>query len=156
MIVPAFMLELERAGLGTLKKSESEATPTLYWEELPQKPDVEGVWVVSDGDAGSDESAERIQLTIYARSSNKLWSQIWLDNITRWVRGDAQELCELTVNPYELSGSASEFSDYNRNYRYDIVAIRHTGDTQTQELDQNGRLIKSITITIKYNEREDS
>lgn len=155
MIVPALMLAMEQAGLGSIKKSADGATPTLYWEELPQKPDAEGVWIVSDGDAGSTGDAEQMQITIYARSGNKLWSQIWLDNITQWVRGDAQDMCGLTVNPYELAGKADEFKDYNRDYVYDVYSIRHTGATQTQQLDANGRLIKSITITIKFNERKE-
>ena len=70
MIVPALMLAMEQAGLGSIKKSADEATPTLYWEELPQKPDAEGVWIVSDGDAGSTDDAEQMQITIYARSVN--------------------------------------------------------------------------------------
>ena len=156
MIVPALMLAMEQAGLGSIKKSADEATPTLYWEELPQKPDAEGVWIVSDGDAGSTDDAEQMQITIYARSGNKLWSQIWLDNITQWVRGDARDICRLTVNPYELAGKADEFKNYNRDYIYDVISIRHTGATQTQQLDANGRLIKSITITIKFNERKDN
>ena len=156
MIVPALMLAMEQAGLGSIKKSADEATPTLYWEELPQKPDAEGVWIVSDGDAGSTDDAEQMQITIYARSGNKLWSQIWLDNITQWVRGDAHDMCGLTVNPYELAGRADEFKNYNRDYIYDVISIKHTGATQTQQLDANGRLIKSITITIKFNERKDN
>lgn len=155
MIVPALMLAMEQAGLGSIKKSTDEATPTLYWEELPQKPDAEGVWIVSDGDAGSTDDAEQMQITIYARSGNKLWSQIWLDKITKWVRADAQDICRLTVNPYELAGKADEFKNYNRDYVYDVYSIKHTGATQTQQLDANGRLIKSITITIKFNERKE-
>lgn len=156
MIVPALMLAMEQAGLGSIKKSSSEAVPTLYWEELPQKPDAEGVWIVSDGDAGSNDDAEQMQITIYARSDNKLWSQIWLDNITQWIRGDAQNICGLKVNPYTLSGERSEFENYNRDFVYDVYSVKHTGATQTQQLDANGRLVKSITITIKFNERKEN
>lgn len=155
MIVPALMLAMEQAGLGSINKSTDEAIPTLYWEELPQISARAGVWIVSDGDAGSTDVAERMQITIYARSGSKLWTQIWLDNITEWVRGDAQDICVLKVNPYELAGRADEFKNYNRDFVYDVISIKHTGATQTQRLDENGRLIKSITITIRYNERKD-
>ena len=66
MIVPAFIMEMQRAGLGTVDKD-------LFWEELPQSPSAEGIWVVTRGDAGSDESQQTISLDIFLGSKG-VWA----------------------------------------------------------------------------------
>ena len=141
MIVPALILAMQAAGLGKVNTD-------LFWEELPTDPRREGVWVVSRGDAGSDENAQRLQVDIYARYSNKVTTELKLRDIVNWVRGDAQNLCVLSVDPADLDGTQQRDT-----ITYDIVSIKHTGAIQNQGIDDNFRILKAITIEIKYNER---
>lgn len=141
MIVPALLLAMQSAGLGTVNYS-------LFWEEMPQDPQAEGVWVVSRGDAGSSNDVQALQVDIYARYQNKLTTALKLRKIVNWIHGPAQNICSLSVNPNDLN-------NYERreDITYDIYNIEHTGAAQNQGVDENFRVIKAITITIKYNER---
>ena len=141
MIVPALLLAMQNAGLGTVNYS-------LFWEEMPQDPQAEGVWVVSRGDAGSSNDVQALQVDIYARYQNKLTTALKLRKIVNWIHGPAQNICSLSVNPQDLN-------NYERyeDITYDIYSIEHTGAAQNQGVDENFRVIKAITITIKYNER---
>lgn len=141
MIVPAFIMEMQKAGLGTVDKD-------LFWEELPQSPSAEGVWVVTRGDAGSDDHQQTISLDIYARYSNKLTTEMRLRGVVNWVRGDAQDICQLSINPHQLDASQPD-----ETIRYDVIRIEHTGAQQNQGIDENGRILKTITISITFNER---
>lgn len=141
MLVPAFVLEMQRQGLGTVDTD-------LFWEELPQSPDAEGIWVVSRGDAGSDENVQQLSVDIYARYANKLTTEMKLRAVVNWIRGNAQELCSLSVNPHDLDASQP-----SENITYDIASIQHTGAVQNQGVDENGRILKTITVQIKFNER---
>lgn len=141
MIVPAFIMEMQKAGLGTVDQD-------LFWEELPQSPSAEGIWVVTRGDAGSDENQQTISLDIYARYANKLTTEMKLRNVVNWVREDAQDICQLSINPHELDASQAD-----ETITYDIVRIEHTGAQQNQGIDENGRILKTITISITFNER---
>lgn len=141
MLVPALVLEMQRQGLGTVDAD-------LFWEELPQSPDAEGIWVVSRGDAGSDENAQQLSVDIYARFANKLTTEMRLRSVVNWVRGEAQSLCRLSVNPHDL-----DTSQPNENIIYDIANIQHTGAVQNQGVDENGRILKTITVQIKFVER---
>ena len=141
MIVPALVLEMERAGLGTVNQD-------LFWEELPQSPQSEGIWVVSRGDGGSDSNAQVMSLDIYARFANKVETEMRLRAVTNWIRGDAQDLCSLEVNPHDLDANQPD-----EPITYDIISIQHTGATQNQGIDDQFRILKTITIQIKFNER---
>ena len=141
MIVPALVLEMQRAGLGTVDQD-------LFWEELPQSPDAEGMWVVTRGDAGTDNNAQIISVDVYARYANKLTTEMKLRAVTNWVREQAVDLCTLSVNPHDLDSSQND-----ENITYDIADIAQTGTVQNQGVDQNGRIIKTVTMTIKFNER---
>lgn len=141
MIVPALVLEMQRQSLGTVDTD-------LFWEELPQSPNAEGIWVVSRGDAGSDENAQMLSVDIYARYANKLTTETKLRAVVNWVRGEAQDLCSLQVNPHDLDSSQPD-----ENITYDIASIEHVGAVQNQGVDENGRILKTITIQIKFNER---
>lgn len=141
MIVPALVLEMQRQGLGTVDTD-------LFWEELPQSPNAEGIWVVSRGDAGSDENAQMLSVDIYARYANKLTTEMKLRAVVNWVRDEAQDLCILQVNPHNLDSSQPD-----ENIIYDIASIGHVGAVQNQGVDENGRILKTITIQIKFNER---
>lgn len=141
MLVPALVLEMQRQGLGTVDTD-------LFWEELPQSPDAEGIWVVSRGDAGSNENAQMLSVDIYARYANKLTTEMKLRAVVNWVRGEAQDLCILQVNPHDLDSSQPD-----ENIIYDIASIDHVGAVQNQGVDENGRVLKTITIQIKFNER---
>ena len=152
MIVPALVLEMQRQGLGTVDTD-------LFWEELPQSPNAEGIWVVSRGDAGSDRNAQTLSVDIYARYANKLTTEMklravvnWVrgeaQDLCSWVRGEAQDLCSLQVNPHDLDSSQPD-----ENIIYDIASIDHVGAVQNQGVDENGRILKTITIQIKFNER---
>lgn len=141
MIVPALLLAMQSAGLGSVNYN-------LFWEEMPQDPQAEGVWVVSRGDAGSSNDVQALQVDIYARYQNKLTTALKLRKIVNWIHGPAQNICSLSVNPNDLN-------NYERreDITYDIYSIEHTGAPQNQGVDENFRVIKAITITIKYNER---
>lgn len=141
MIVPALILAMQSAGLGTVNYN-------LFWEEMPQDPQAEGVWVVSRGDAGSSNDVQALQVDIYARYQNKLTTALKLRKIVNWIHGPAQNICSLSVNPWELN----HYERYE-DITYDIYSIEHTGAAQNQGVDENFRVIKAITITIKYNER---
>lgn len=141
MIVPALVLEMQHQGLGTVDTD-------LFWEELPQSPSAEGIWVVSRGDAGSDENAQMLSVDIYARYANKLTTEMKLRAVVNWVRDEAQGLCTLQVNPHDLDSSQPD-----ENIIYDIASIDHVGAVQNQGVDENGRILKTITIQIKFNER---
>lgn len=141
MIVPALILAMQSAGLGSVNTD-------LFWEEMPQDPQAEGVWVVSRGDAGSSNDVQALQLDIYARYQNKLYTALKLRAISNWVRGKAQDICSLTVNPHDLDKSQP-----NTPITFNVISIEHTGAAQNQGIDENFRVIKAITITIKYNER---
>lgn len=141
MIVPALVLEMQRQSLGTVDTD-------LFWEELPQSPNAEGIWVVSRGDAGSDKNAQMLSVDIYARYANKLTTEMKLRAVVNWVRGEAQDLCILQVNPHDLDSSQPD-----ENIIYDIASIDHVGAVQNQGVDENGRILKTITIQIKFNER---
>ena len=141
MIVPALVIEMQRAGLGTVDQD-------LFWEELPQDPSAEGIWVVTRGDAGTDNNAQIISVDVYARYANKLTTEMKLRAVTNWVRDEAPELCALSINPHDLDPTQPDESIV-----YDIAEIAQTGTVQNQGVDQNGRIIKTVTMTIKFNER---
>ena len=140
MLVPALVLEMQRQGLGTVDTD-------LFWEELPQSPDAEGVWVVSRGDAGSTENSQQLSVDIYARFTNKLTTETRLRSVVNWVRGKAQDLCRLSVNPHDL-----DTSQPNETINYVIYSIQHVGAVQNQGVDENGRILKTITVQINFNE----
>lgn len=140
MLVPALVLEMQRQGLGTVDTD-------LFWEELPQSPDAEGVWVVSRGDAGSTENSQQLSVDIYARFANKLTTEMRLRSVVNWVRGEAQNLCRLSVNPHDLDDSQP-----NETISYNVYSIQHVGAVQNQGVDENGRILKTITVQINFNE----
>lgn len=139
MIVPALALEMERAGLGTINRD-------LFWEEVPY--DSEGIWVVTRGDAGSTDDYQLLQIDISARFNNKVTTEMRLRAITNWVRNEAKNLCLLTVNPHDLDGS-----QFDEDIQYVIYDISHTGAVQNNGIDAQGRVLKTITIQVKFNER---
>lgn len=141
MIVPALVLEMQRQGLGKVNTD-------LFWEELPADPQINGIWVVSRGDAGSSNDVQAMQIDIYARYANKLTTALKLRAIANWVRGKAQDICSLTVNPHDLDKSQP-----NTPITFDVISIEHTGAAQNQGVDENFRVLKAITIQIKFNER---
>lgn len=141
MIVPALVLAMEQAGLGTVNTD-------LFWEELPHDVKTQGIWVVTSGDAGSTENYQQLRIDIYARYSNKLETELRLRNVINWVRGKAQDICELSFNPHDYDSSQPDEA-----ITYGVISIQHTGAVQNQGVDQNFRIIKTISITIKFNER---
>lgn len=140
MIVPAFVLAMQKAGLGKINSD-------LFWEEYPQYGQYEGLCVISRADGGTDNDAQQVSLDILSVYDRKLDTELALRDVINWLRGDAQELCTLSVNPRDLASSAP-----NETITYHIYSIEQTGTTVVRAIDQNNRIIKGITVTIKFNE----
>lgn len=141
MIVPAFVLAMQKAGLGQVNSD-------LFWEEFPQWGRAEGICVVSRADAGTDENAQQISLDILGIFNSKLETELRLRKVINWLRDDAQDICQLTVNPHDLQSSQP-----NEQIVYDVISIQQTGTVVVQQIDQTNRILKGITVTIKFNER---
>lgn len=141
MIVPALVLAMQDAGLGQINRD-------LFWEEYPQAGQYQGLCVISRADGGTDSNAQQVSVDILGVYDNKLQTELALRSVIRWIRGDAQYTCRLSVNPHDLSASAPD-----ETITYDIYSIEQTGTTVVQAIDQNNRIIKGITVTIKFNER---
>lgn len=141
MIVPALVVAMQDAGLGQINRD-------LFWEEYPQAGQYQGLCVISRADGGTDSDAQQVSVDILGVYDRKLDTELALRNVINWIRGDAQELCALSVNPHELSANAPD-----ETITYDIYSIEQTGTTVVQAIDQNNRIIKGITVTIKFNER---
>lgn len=141
MIVPAFVLAMQKAGLGQVNSD-------LFWEEYPQYSQYEGICVVSRADAGTDENAQQISLDILGIFNSKLETELRLRKVINWLRDDAQDICQLTVNPHDLQSSQP-----NEQIVYDVISIQQTGTVVVQQIDQTNRILKGITVTIKFNER---
>lgn len=141
MIVPALVVAMQDAGLGQINRD-------LFWEEYPQAGQYQGLCVISRADGGTDNDAQQVSLDILGVYDRKLDTELALRDVINWIRGDAQELCSLSVNPHELSANATD-----ETITYDIYSIEQTGTTVVQAIDQNNRIIKGITVTIKFNER---
>lgn len=143
MIVPALVVAMQDAGLGQINRD-------LFWEEYPQAGQYQGLCVISRADGGTDSDAQQVSLDILGVYDRKLDTELALRNVINWIRGDAQELCFLSVNPHDLSPNAPD-----ETITYDIYSIEQTGTTAVQAIDQNNRIIKGITVRIKFNERSD-
>ena len=141
MIVPALVVAMQDAGLGQINRD-------LFWEEYPQAGQYQGLCVISRADGGTDSDAQQVSVDILGVYDRKLDTELALRNVINWIRGDAQELCSLSVNPHELSASGPD-----ETISYYIYSIEQTGTTVVQAIDQNNRIIKGITVTIKFNER---
>lgn len=141
MIVPALVLAMQDAGLGQINRD-------LFWEEYPQAGQYQGLCVISRADGGTDSDAQQVSLDILSVYDRKLDTELALRDVINWIRGDAQKLCALSVNPRDLNSSVP-----NETIAYDIYSIEQTGTTVVQAIDQNNRIIKGITVTIKFNER---
>lgn len=141
MIVPALILKMQEAGLGTVDSD-------LYYEELPQASSPDGIWVVTRGDAGSTDDYQNLTIDVNARFANKIETELRLRQVVNWIRGDAQNICSLSIDPNRLDDA-----QVSEDITYDVISIKHVGAVQNQGLDANFRIIKTITIEIKFNER---
>lgn len=139
MIVPALVLEMQRQGLGTVNSD-------LFWEEIPL--DFNGIWVMTSGDGGSTDDYISTQVTVQARFKSKVETEMRLRAIVNWLRGDARNICELSVNPHDLDDSQTD-----ETITYDVISISHTGAVQSSTIDDEFRVNKTITFTVNYQER---
>lgn len=143
MIVPAFILAMQEAGLG-----QASANGGIFWEEFPQWNGATGLCVISRADAGTDNNAQQISLDILAMFNRKMTNEAKLRQVINWVRGDAQDICQLSINPHDLDSQQA-----NEVITYDIISIEQTATIVNQGLTQSNQIIKGITVQIKFNER---
>jgi len=132
---------LEDNGYGQVNlEGNLTGTDLLFWEKLPEGQT--GVYILSDG-APLDRALKTSQnFTLYARGTNDVQGNQWLEDILTFFSKECYPVCDLPIVP-----------GYSDN-EYTNVTIIPSSNTQNIGKDDTNRLIWSASATVTYTKKE--